>query len=145
MSYTFYTQKEKVYLLENGSRYSPKELSKKLGRPEPPIRRFLKKNGIDIKKTTPKRKGRLTKEQEEFVLENYSKMGVYRMANKIKTTPHFIKYFLCEKGLIQHYEHREYKTIDSQKDIIRFAEKEKVLVRPPAIDSNPDYRSMYLQ
>lgn len=144
MSYTFYTQKEKVYLLENGAKFSPKELSKKLGRPEPPIRRFLKKNGIDIKKTTPKRKGRLTKEQEQFVLENYKHMGVYRMARKIKTTPHFVRYFLYEKGLIQFYERRNYETFYTAKEILRFHEKDKTLVRPPAVYSNPDYSKMYV-
>lgn len=144
MSQKYYSTEEKKYLLKNGSRFTVKELSKKIGRPEYGIRMFLQRSNINPVPGKKYPQPVLTEEQKKFIRDNHLILSPYRMSKKLNITNYSVRHFMTKNGISFFNERRSSEEVQQEKkEIIRFQVREKTFVRPPAVYSNPDYSKMY--
>ena len=81
-----YTKEEDKFLFDNAKDMSVKDIAKKLGRPINGVRTRMNRLGIDLRKIKGTELRLWTKEDDEYLKENYAIMNVVDLAKKLDRT-----------------------------------------------------------
>ncbi len=151
MAKNSYTDKEKQTIKDNAKNLTPEELLKLLDpcRTLCGLYNYLSKHGIQgkHKKHVPQSgPGKaLTKEEEQYILDNYQKKNRATMALDLGRSSYAVGRFLDKRGLVAFGSYRKRDYVPPPiKQITTFKTKPKGFTRPPAQYTNPDWSKMYL-
>jgi hypothetical protein len=147
----YYTDKEKEIIADKAQDLTPEELLKLLEpcRTLAGLYNYLCKNNIHCKRKKPVPQSgpgmALTKEEEQYILDNYQSKNRATMALDLGRSVHCIGRFLDKRGLVAFGSYRKRDYVPPPiKHITTFKTKPKSFTRPPAQYSNTDWSKMYL-